>query len=248
MAAVNALAAASEPVSVVPTIITPMQMLNTAVERGADLDQIQKLLDLQERWEAREAAKAFVTALSAFKADPPTVFKNKTASFDNRGGGKTGYSFATLAEVTGAIAPALAKHGLSHRWEVKQAEGGTIQVTCILTHEQGHSESAVLQGSPDQSGAKNAIQAVGSTVTYLERYTLLAITGLAATDQDTDGNFGPVNKISTEQKDEIIALMQTTGADTVKFLAYMGVTTLDEMPAGMFDRAIQALNKKKGAA
>jgi hypothetical protein len=59
-------------------------------------------------------------------------------------------------------------------------------VTCILTHEKGHSEETSLQGPPDTSGSKNSIQAVGSSVTYLCRYTLLAACGLAASE-DTDG-------------------------------------------------------------
>ena len=247
MGAAEALEAASSRVMVNPApAITPMDMLNTAVAKGADLEQLQKLMDLQERWEANQAKKAFVEALSAFKADPPTVTKNKHARF-GQGDKKTEYSFAPLAEVTGAIAPALSKHGLSHQWEVGQAEGGLIKVTCVLTHVLGHSERVTLQASPDSSGSKNNIQAVGSTLTYLQRYTLLAITGLAAGDQDDDGG-GPVKLITAEQKDEIIALMKATSADTAAFLKYMGLETLDDMPASQFPNAIQALNRKKKGA
>lgn len=247
MAAVAALNAVAEPVSVNPApAITPMDMLQIAVAKGADLEQLEKLMGLQERWEANQAKKAFVEALSAFKANPPTVTKNKHARF-GQGDKKTEYSFAPLAEVTGAIAPALSRHGLSHQWETAQAEGGLIKVTCILTHILGHSERVSLQASPDSSGSKNNIQAMGSTLTYLQRYTLLAITGLAAGDQDDDGG-GPVVLIAPEQKDEIIALMRETGADTAAFLKYMGLDSLDEMPASQFPNAIAALNRKKKGA
>jgi ERF superfamily len=64
-------------------------------------------------------------------------------------------------------------------------------VTCILTHQMGHSEETTLAGAPDNSGSKNSIQAIGSTVTYLERYTLLAATGLAAANGDNDGQGAP---------------------------------------------------------
>ena len=88
------------------------------------------------------------------------------------------YSYATLDQVCDQVTEALSKHGISHRWKIEQ-ENGLIRVTCILTHYKGHSEETTLAGSADTTGSKNAIQAVGSTVSYLERYTLLAATGLA---------------------------------------------------------------------
>src|SRR3546814_111257 len=152
--------------------ITPMQMLQIAVEQGADLDKLSKLMDLQERWEANEARKAYVSALNAFKADPPTVVKNKRAGFDSKKtGDRTEYEYATLDAVSAIISASLSEHGLSHRWEVQQLDGGAIRVTCILTHEMGHSERASLQAGADQSGSKNNLPANGSPVTYMARST-----------------------------------------------------------------------------
>lgn len=162
--------------------ITPMEMIQTAIQNGAGIEQLEKLLELQLRWEANEAKKAYVMAMNAFKADPPEIIKNKHVSYD-----RVNYWHASLDNVTDSIADALSKHGISHSWNIEQKEG-KIKVTCVLTHEKGHSErGAVLEGSPDMSGSKNAIQAIGSAVTYLQRYTLLAATGLAAKDQDNDG-------------------------------------------------------------
>lgn len=236
----------------VPVAITPMQMLQTAVERGADIAMLEKLLTLQERWEANEAKKAFVVALAAFKADPPTVIKNKHAGFESkRTGDKTDYEYATLDQVCGVIAPALSRHGLSHRWETAQHDG-RVRVTCILTHELGHSESVALEAGADTTGSKNAIQAIGSAVSYLQRYTLLAITGLAASGQDDDGQRSDQKldnlnggAISAEQKDELIALMKETGADTIKFLAYFKVASIDEIPGRRFSNAKALLERKK---
>ena len=165
----------------------PMAMLAHAVARGTSVEELSKLMDLQERWHKEEARRAFVAALNAFKANPPEIFKNKAVAF---GQGKTSYKHATLDNVSGAIGAALSKVGISHRWDTEQLEGGLIRVTCVLTHEMGHSERVPLQASPDQSGNKNAIQAVGSTVTYLQRYTLLSATGMAVQDQDDDGRQG----------------------------------------------------------
>ena len=228
--------------------ITPMQMLQIAVEQGADLDKLQKLMDLQDRWEANEAKKAFVAALNAFKKDPPEIVKNKHVAFAGRGGGAE-YDHATLDHVSGEIGEALSEHGLTHRWEVKQADDASdvrITVTCVLTHERGHSERVSMWALPDDSGSKNRIQAIGSTVTYLQRYTLLAATGLAA-GPDDDGEAAGSDPITAEQKNELVALMQETNADTAKFLNYLGVKTLDTLPADRFEDAKQALERKRGA-
>jgi hypothetical protein len=45
-------------------------------------------------------------------------------------------------------------------------------------------------GCADATGNKNPVQQIGSTVTYLQRYTLLAATGLATSDSDDDGRGG----------------------------------------------------------
>ncbi|MGI9506620.1 MAG: ERF family protein [Geminicoccaceae bacterium] len=225
--------------------ITPMQMLQMAVEQGADLDKLTKLMDLQERWEASQARKAYVVAETAFKADPPRITKNKHVSFRTQKG-QTEYDHATLDEVCDVVGTALALHGLSHRWEIKQHENAAIEVTCVLTHEQGHSERTTLGGMPDDSGGKNLIQQIASTVTYLQRYTLLAATGLAPGEQDRDGG-APIEPISAEQKARLIELMKDVEADTEKFLNYLGVETLDELPTTLFDSAIAALEKKRTA-
>jgi len=165
---------------------TPGDLLRMAVEKGADLDQLQKLMDLQDRWEANEARKAFTVAMTGFKAEPVEILKRKNVSFTTRDGDTTSYNHAELSDITDAIGPALAKHQLSYRWNIRQ-EGAAIKVDCILTHVRGHCETVTLNAAPDASGKKNAIQQVASTTTYLQRYTLLAITGMSTKGMDDDG-------------------------------------------------------------
>lgn len=165
-----------------PAVTTPSHLLAMAVEQGADLDKLEKLMALQERWEAGEARKAFTAAMTGFRSEPVDIFKNKEVAFSG-----TRYSHAELSDVTAAINPALARHDLSFRWDVQQ-EGAQITVACILTHIAGHSERISMAGPPDDSGKKNRIQQIASTVTYLQRYTLLAITGMSTKDViDDDG-------------------------------------------------------------
>jgi len=203
-----------------PSAATPADLLAVAVSQGADLDKLEKLMELQERWEANEAKRAYVRAMNAFKADPPEIVKDQTVRY-NTSNGTTQYSHASLQNVTDKIAEALAKHGLSHRWDVEQLEGGQIRVTCVITHELGHSESTPLQAGPDQSGGKNNIQAVGSTVAYLERYTLLAATGLATKEMDDDGRGSEIEYITEDEALAIHAKITDNDIDLAKFLAWL---------------------------
>lgn len=165
---------------------TPMAMVAMAVTRGMDVSTIKDLLDLQHRWERAEAEKAYNEAFAKFKAEAIDIVKNKSVT----AGPLAGKSYAELFSVVNAVTPALSAHGLSASWKVTKDEKDWIEVTCYLKHVKGHSESVSLGGPPDAGGAKNAIQARASTVTYLERYTLKAICGVAESGDDNDGRGG----------------------------------------------------------
>ena len=167
---------------------TPMMLLQIAVERGDDLARIQGFMDMQDRWEASQARKAFNQAFADFKSEAIQIVKN----IDVKDGPLKGKKYADLFAVVNAVTPALSKYGLSHSWRLTKDEKDWIEVICTIRHALGHSESVFMGGPPDVGGAKNAIQARGSSKSYLERYTLLAITGLAASNQDNDGAGAPV--------------------------------------------------------
>lgn len=153
-----------------------------------DVDKLEAFLKVQMQWEANEAKKAYVQAMSEFKVNPPEILKDKNVKYHTQKG-DVDYNHATLHNVTTKINTELSKHGLTASWVTSQANG-SIKVTCKITHIMGHSEETCLSAAPDATGSKNPIQAIGSTVTYLQRYTLLALTGLATADQDDDGKEG----------------------------------------------------------
>lgn len=165
---------------------TPGHMIQIALEKEAGMETLERLLAVQERWEMNEARKAFAKAKARFKAEAPSVSKNRRVRFENRTGGFTDYAHASLDHILDTVCPVMSKYGLSHSWETEQREG-LIFVTCRLEHELGHGVETTLFGPPDTSGGKNTVQAIGSTTAYLERYTFLAVTGLATGDMDDDG-------------------------------------------------------------
>ena len=226
-----------------------MEMLRIAVEKGADLDQLQKLMDLQERWERGQAKRAYDAALAAFKAEAPAIARNRPVDYRTKTGIRVQYDHATLDHVVGQVGPALARFGLSHSWSVDQPEtpDGFVAVTCHLAHAEGHAESVTIRGPYDNTGSKNPVQATGSTITYLERYTLLAITGLAAGGTDDDGSAGDGPPITAAQKEPLIALIRESGADTAKLIKFFKVESIDVLPADAFNQAVSMLEKKRMA-
>ena len=228
------------------TVQSPAAMIAMAIQQGTDLTQLERLLDLQIKYEQNEAKKAYHQAMADFKADPPEIFKNKHVAFDTAKG-KTEYDHATLANVTTQINTSLSKHGLSATWTTNQDEKGKICVTCKVTHAMGHSESTTLCAESDTSGGKNAIQGIGSTVSYLERYTVLAITGLATTDMDDENQMKPeVEYITPDQVIEIDDLITETESSLEKFLKVMKADCVEHILAINYQTAVNALNKKKG--
>lgn len=157
-----------------PAQMSSLALVQQAISSGASIEVVARVMDLHERWEATQARKDFDKALAAAKSEIKPVVRNKKGHNDKR--------YADFAAYAREVDPILAKHGLSYRFRTEQ--DGAIKVTCVLSHENGHSETNTLAGPADSSGSKNAIQAIGSTLTYLQRYTLTQALGLAASDDD----------------------------------------------------------------
>lgn len=227
-----------------PVQRTPMDMLNMAVARG-DTQLAERLMDLHERWEKGQARRAFDEAIAAAKAEIPVIAKNREVDFTSQKG-RTHYRHEDLAEIARTVDPVLARHGLSYRFRTSSAVNEPVSVTCILSHKDGHSEENTLFAGRDDSGNKNSIQAIGSTITYLQRYTLKAALGLAAAQDDDAKAVSDGGAITEAQADELKVLATDVGADVPKFCRYMKVQRIEDIPASQFQRAVQALEAKRG--
>lgn len=187
---------------------SPMAMAIAALQSGMSPEQIGQMMDLQDRYNATQAKKAYDEAFAAFKAESVTIIKGKARS----DGPLKNQKYAELHDVVNAVTPALSKHGLSSSWKLTKDDKDWMEVTCYLRHVGGHQESVSMGGPPDAGPGRNAIQSRASTKTYLERYTLKAITGLSEQDDDTDGR-APADPAL---KDEWIS--QVAQADTLEKL------------------------------
>ena len=230
----QALAVTEETGELIP--LTPDNYIAMAIEKGTDLDQLERLMNLKERYDAGEAKKAFFEAMGEFQSIVPTLKKTSKVEF-----GQTNYSFASLGAIAEQIRESLKLCGLSYRFEQNHESG--IEVSCIVTHVAGHSESTSMKAPADDSGKKNSIQGIGSTVTYLQRYTLISALGLTTADQDIDakvalatGDTLDVNQISLVEK-----ACESQKRDLNKLLNWIGVSRVKDIPQKDWGRICNAL-------
>lgn len=161
-----------------PVNTSPMALMQVAVANGADADQLSKLMDLQERFESREAEKAFNRAMSQFQADCPRITKTKNGH---------NYKYAPLGDIQAQIKSTAKLCGLSWRWETKAQDAEQVTVSCIITHDDGHSRATDVTMFIDNGNkAQNKAQAIGAAITYGQRYSLIGALGISTADEDVD--------------------------------------------------------------
>ncbi len=233
-----------------PTNQAPASMYELTLAQGGDLEKLEKFMELQTKWEEREAKKAFTKAMAAFKADPPEIQKDKeNVQFDSM--------YTSIGELVNKATPELSKYGFSHNWDYGKTEDGNPEVTCILTHELGHSIS-VTQDSPliiskNREGKEvtNLLQQVKCTHTYLKILTFEAVTGLVSKDAnlDDDGNAAGKTEetkyITDVMKKEIEDFIKATKTKKAEFLKYIKAKSIEEIPLTEYGKVIAAFQIKE---
>lgn len=223
---------------------SPLAILQQAVLQGASMDMIEKLMALQERHEANEARKAFDQAMADAKAEIKPILKTKKVDFTSQKG-RTNYDYEDLADVSEIADPILSKYGLSTRFRSVQ-DGSKLTIICIVSHRQGHREETALSAHNDDTGNKNAVQAIGSTATYLQRYTKKIALGLAAT-KDTDGVSPPSDEPKTIDAEQFRFLkdqIEKAGTTEAKLLWVLQAENLETITQKQFEHAKGVLKKK----
>lgn len=232
------------PLAPAPGTASIMEMISQAIRGGQPIEVIRELKDMALTLAAEQSRRAFEAAMSEAKAELPRIMKNRVVDFTSQKG-RTNYRHEDLGEIAKMVDPILGRHGLSYRFETS-TEAKMVRVTCIVSHRDGHSVRNDLTAGHDESGNKNSIQAVGSTITYLQRYTLKAALGLAASNDDDGGKAGQKlnDFLRPEQVEQVRDLIARTDTDTVKFCDAFKVASLADLRVSDFDSAVRSLNIK----
>lgn len=177
-------------------------LMEMALNSGADIAVIERLVALKEKEDDRIAERDFIGAMAYFKKQCPIIKKLKKGH---------NCKFAGLDDIAEQIKDVLFEAGLTYRFEQEQSDK-EIVVRCIVSHKSGHSESSEMRSIADTSGSKNAVQAIGSTFTYLRRYTLTGALGIATADDDIDGRL-PEKEEPAEYSEEKQSMVEDSLAD-----------------------------------
>ena len=239
------LAPATEMQSVHPGTMIQAMIAN---HKDIDIDKMAGLFELQLKYDNEIARKAYHTAKAKFAGMAPTILNDGDVDFKD-----TQYKFATLAGTLDQIREALQTCGLHTSWKTDDTlDGNNLRVTCYLTHELGYQEETSL--SADKQAGKgntgmNSLQAVKSTVSYLERITLYALLGLASKGDDDDGRNAEIEIacISTQQLKSLTTKIAKVGAETKKLLELFKVETLADLKVDQY-QPFHALLAAKAAA
>lgn len=173
-------------------------LLHQAVREKAGLDIINALIDREREIRQEEARKDYYRDKLLLQSELPSIKKSQSVTVADKDGKIVSYHYASLEDILKVIKPYLKKYGFTYRWEFSGDEDA-ITCSCILTHIQGHSEVSTMTSAKDNSEDMNNIQSIGSTRTYLQRYTLGSILGLVF-DDDNDGRTSKAKSTKSASK------------------------------------------------
>ena len=198
-------------------------------------EKLAGLLAVQQQAEKWQAEKEFVEAFARLKF-PPIAKTAKSYSS----------TYAPLDEIQAIIDPILASEGFTLSFSSGEPnEKGLIPIHGLLSHRLGHSRPGVLYLPAEKaSSAMNNTQAMGSAISYGERYLAKMMLNLRFVGIDNDGRGGSITENQALQLDDLI---MKSDANMTSFLATYGVKVLRDLPAMMFDAAKRLLDAKLAA-
>lgn len=243
-----------------PAVVTDAASIMAVISRAAsdpatDVDKLERLLNMYERITERQGKAAFAAALADMQPELPVIdergrieVREKDSKGQRTGAVQQSTSYALWEDINEAIKPALGRFGFALSFRIGTADDGRIKVTGILSHREGHQEETTMILMHDSTGSKNAVQAMGSSVSYGKRYTALALLNITSRGHDDDGwSAGAESTITEAQRDALNILADNVGADKRRFCEFFGIASIAELPARDYQRAERMLQDKARA-
>jgi len=202
--------------------VSPAELIQQAVQGGADLVKLEKLLELQERWEANEARKEFAKAFARAQANILPVVKKRFNP-------QTKSKYSELADVIEITQPIYTREGFSVTFnEGESPLPEHVRILADVLHSLGHKQNYHFDVPMDGKGIQgNAnmtkIHGKASSTSYGRRYLMCMIWNIPTQDNDAQG----VEKTKEEKK--------VTPLDFIKNLAVRKLGGLDEFTAWRVD-------------
>ena len=250
------------------------------------MDRMELLMKHYDRYKSEQQRIAYVTALSRLQPRLPIIDATGTIKMyhkeDREKATRLGIAvesmegariimqtpYATLADIVAMISGPMGQEGFALDFpdmpgDAAQGADTKLKVSARLSHIAGHVEVVSLVMQHDTSGAKNPIQAIGSTFQYgmrLGTRRLLNIQSKAAQDSQEPQHVEIAkvvgsDTISDEQYAQMLALMDKIGMGVSSMLTWAKIpfdpppdvpeaSLLRTLPADKFSKAMAILDQK----
>ena len=183
-----------------------MQIISrAAADPACDLDKMERLLSMKERIDKEENSRQFNADMASMQIEMPSVAERGTGH---------NIKYATFEDINDVAKPIMSKYGFAVSFKVVETDRG-VRVTGLLLHRSGHREETEMTFPSDTSGSKNAVQALGSSISYAKRYIMSAMLNITTRGEDDNGFAAvPDAIVSFSQAAELNALLARCKPET----------------------------------
>jgi hypothetical protein len=214
-------------------------MERSLADPSADLDRLDRIAVIYERALSREAEQAFARALIQMQRRLPVLDELGEVT-DESGAVKSTY--ASWEDTVETIRPILFRHGFALSFRPGISPRGEPVVVGVLRHEAGHKEEAELVLPADVSGGKNPVQAVGSSLSYGQRYVTKLLLNLASRKLDDDD--GQMAGSVQAERDAIVEINGLEIEDDFPVWKRTNRRRLGDLAPASFQRVIGCYNAR----
>lgn len=201
------------------------------------VEVIERMLAVQERWEATQAEKAFNEAMERLQEALPPIIKNTKGS-------KAMY--AKLEDIDLICRPYLKQERFSISYDTDHVDGGCLTIG-TLRHSQGHKITSKIWMPLDGFGNKamNALQGMNSSNSYGKNRVFCNLLNIVPVGEDDQGEAGGKVFINVQQVKIVNDLIVETGTILDRFLHVMNVDSVESLTTQTYPVAINILSSKK---
>jgi len=221
---------------------TLSQVIIEKIREGATLEETKQYYAFLREIQRDEARIMFDADFVVMQGELPEV--PKLGRIDHGGG--RGYNYARWEDINDHIKPVLQKYGFGLRFDIITETESLFEIEAILVHRSGYSICTRKKLPIDKSGAKNIVQAYGSTQSYAQRYSAIALLNLTSRNEDTDANGkgpNPPEKISDDQAVALVMAIKDSGRSADWFCKFAHIDLIANLAPERYDAALAYVKK-----
>lgn len=164
----------------------PQDLLRYAVEKGAGVETIERLMAVRRELNAEKAKADYDAAMADFQSECPVIDRPKSVKTN---GGQQAYSYAPFEHIIAIVRPVLRKHGFSYTLDTDTSSAaGWVIAKCQVTHSGGHSTVSTAKFPlGTKTGIMSETQVYAAALTFASRRVFCNAFGIVTSGEDFNG-------------------------------------------------------------